>query len=113
MSSKAAGKIAQKQRKLSERSLANLKPFPPGKSGNPGGKAKGPTLLSTIRHLLDAQGGADREAAAEAFVKALKSGSHNHAKTLIEQEEGNAGVTGEIVLRVLFEDKPDRAGTDD
>jgi hypothetical protein len=39
-----------------ERSLANLKPFPPGVLGNPGGRAKG--LQRRVRELVGDDGNA-------------------------------------------------------
>jgi hypothetical protein len=110
--SEGNGKITQKQRKLSERSLANLKPFPPGVSGNPGGKPKGPTLLGEIHAELDARGGKRRKKSASAFVDQMERGSLAHAKEVIEREEGAVPNDGRMRVEVVFVDeRPD--GTDD
>ena len=46
----------EKQREISEgrqRSLANLKPFKPGQTGNPGGRPKGKSLTQRLVELMD------------------------------------------------------------
>lgn len=75
---------------------ANHTSFKPGQSGNPGGKPKGTrSLLRAIRaklveRLKDAEEGEEDgyDRAAGAFVAALLNGSFQHAKELIEREEG-------------------------
>lgn len=83
-------KISQKQRKTSEKSLANLKPFQPGQSGNPGGRPKGRTVYKTVRELLYERAGGEEalEAIAEGYIDAMKRGSFPHLKEFIDREEG-------------------------
>jgi hypothetical protein len=82
------GKITEKHRRVSAKSLANLKPWPKGYCPNPGGKPSGPTLLAEIRELLRGKGGKERKEAARAFVAQLKRGSIAHAKEIIDREDG-------------------------
>ena len=43
----------EKQRKNREISNANLIPFKPGESGNPGGKPEGKSITAELRKLID------------------------------------------------------------
>lgn len=65
-----------------------LKPFafPPGQSGNPGGRPKGKTVMSAIREILEDD--AEREAVARAYVDQMKGGAFQHLKEVIDREEG-------------------------
>lgn len=100
--SEGNGKITEKQRGFNDRSLANLKPFPKGVSGNPGGRRKGPTLMSAILDELDAKGGKARKESAKAHVAQMKRGSIAHAKEVIQHEEGSAPPDGQMRVVVVF-----------
>jgi hypothetical protein len=85
------------------------KGFMPGKSGNPLGRAKGPTLMTLIRKRLKKpiQGGTDLKGVADAFIAAMASGSFQHLKEYIDREEGKvpdriAGPDGgDLAVKVL------------
>ena len=49
--SQKSREVIQEQREVKEKRLANLRPFAPGQSGNPGGKPKGETASSMIREI--------------------------------------------------------------
>jgi len=100
--------VSGKQRKINERSLANLRQFPPGVSGNPNGRPKGRTLLEAIRDHL-AKGG-NLDASALAFVKELKRGSAKHAKEILDREEG--APDQHLTIEVIYRDRPSDAVSD-
>lgn len=104
--SEGNGKFTGKQRRINDRSLANLRPFPKGVSGNPSGRPQGPTLLTEIRDLLNGRGGKDRKAAAKAFIAQLKRGSIAHAKEVIEREEGKTPDDGKLVVEFVMREAP-------
>lgn len=62
--------------------------FKPGRSGNPGGRPKGPSLLAVILRRLREKGehGTLLDDAAKAYVDQLLAGSLPHAKLIIELE---------------------------
>lgn len=78
------------------------KGFLPGQSGNPGGRRKGPTLMSAILEELDAKGGRARKESAKAHVAQMKRGSIAHAKEVIQHEEGSAPPDGQMKVIVVF-----------
>lgn len=45
--------MTEQQKSLREKRIANLRPFQPGQSGNPGGKRKGPNVTDWMRKHLD------------------------------------------------------------
>ena len=67
--------------------MSNLRPFAKGRSGNPGGRPKGPSLFTTIRQMLK-KSPKDVEAVARAYIDAMKAGSFPHLKEFIEREDG-------------------------
>jgi len=94
--------ITTKQRKISEKSLANLKPFKPGQSGNPKGRAKkSETITSILKDVLFSKDGSSKtpaELIAESMVELAK---HNDkrgyvpiVKEILDRTEGK--VKGEI-----------------
>lgn len=73
------------------------------KPGNPGskGRPRGPTLYGVVQELLNEKDGKRRRKAGEAFLDALESGSYQHAKELIEREEGSVPANGNV--RIIIE----------
>jgi hypothetical protein len=88
-------------------SLANLKKYKPGESGNPAGKPVGTTSLSDkLRKLLNEN--PDRsQAIVEAGVRAAEAGDFQFWKYLFDRLEGtpaqtnNLNVTGELHMKVI------------
>jgi len=61
-------------RRVSAESLANLakgKPFPPGVSGNPGGKSKSPGVNALVDLVLESLGQEDKLAEIRQTIKAM------------------------------------------
>ncbi len=60
------------QRRITEKQLANLKPFKPGQSGNPAGRPKKALLSDALRRqLAEAVQGAPEKTIAEHIARAL------------------------------------------
>jgi hypothetical protein len=87
----------EKQRKSSEtrkRSLANLKPFEKGQSGNPAGRPKSITLSEAYRRQLsqpfpdDSQGRTYAEVIAERACLAASGGDVGAAREIADRTEG-------------------------
>lgn len=103
-------KLTAKQRKNSEaraRSLANLKPFQKGVSGNPAGRPKSVTLSEAYRQQLAAQQteGADASTYAEVIAKMVcegaAKGNVNAARELADRTEGKPKQALDVDLRVF------------
>lgn len=101
------------------RSLANLKPFEPGKSGNPAGRPKSITFSEACRKALaEIEDEATQETVAEALAKAAireaKAGSAQHLKEINDRVEGKVtqpiDVGGEIAFRVVYSDEVKSGG---
>ncbi len=81
------------------RSLANLKPFKPGQSGNPKGRPKSITMSEAYRRELakvdpnDAQGRAFAEVLAEQMIIKARSGDVQAIKEITDRTEGKAKQT--------------------
>lgn len=78
----------------------------PGQSGNLKGRPKGKTLLEAIRTELAKRSengkGIKMEDAARAYVDAMLGGSFNHAKEVIEREDGS--VPEDVLIEVRYVD---------
>ena len=96
-----------------ERSLANLKPFKPGQSGNPGGRPKGIVARSARRHLrmevasgvrqvdcmVDAQiQKAIADADTAAFI-ALRDTADGRPRSNDDGDSGN--ITSQIIIEIV------------
>ncbi|HYE21210.1 MAG TPA: DUF5681 domain-containing protein [Tepidisphaeraceae bacterium] len=100
----------QNHRKITDKSLANLRPpFPKGKSGNPGGRPKGESLTATLRRVLeevdpkhpDATMG---ERLVRMVVKHAKRGNAAIIKEIIERVDGKIPDKLEVETRVMIVD---------
>jgi hypothetical protein len=82
----------EEQRKISEASLANLKPFQPGQSGNPGGRPKGRSLTALLRDRLDevdeATGKTIAQLVVEGWLNAARDGNVPAIKEALDRTEG-------------------------
>ena len=82
---------SQKKRSSSERSLANLKPFQPGRSGNVAGRPKGRTLSEVLRYFLEQPietGQTMAEAIAAAILAKARKGDVKAAAFVRDTAEG-------------------------
>jgi hypothetical protein len=81
--------LAQKQWGISDtrrRSLANLKPFPKGVSGNPGGRPKGQSLTAELRR--QALEGNTTEEIARVVIKGALAGKIDFLRLLFDRVDG-------------------------
>ncbi len=84
------GKTEDK-RTARDRSNANLKPFPPGVSGNPSGREKGSlSIMKVIREILNNEkSGAKRtKKISEVMLKAAEDGDYRFFKELLDRIDG-------------------------
>ena len=88
-------------------SLANLKPFAPGQSGNPKGRPKSITLSEALRHELAKEhpDGQDGETYAEKIAavlcKTAAEGNVNAAKEIADRTEGKPRQAVDIDMSVM------------
>lgn len=68
-----------------ERSNANLKPFPKGRSGNPKGRAPGKSMKRLLRDVAESQ----KRAVIETMYELAKGGDVRAAEWIAKHEEGN------------------------
>ncbi len=100
--SKAAKKkVSQNRGKISERSLANLKPFKPGQSGNPGGRPKRDLAAEIAQAIFEG----NAEAIAKAMLKSLKRGNPKTFSAMAERAYGKVAQHVEIGGEVSHEMK--------
>lgn len=97
--------LTEGQRTNRERSNANLKPYKPGESGNPGGMRKGESLTARLRKILDSEyqdGKTARECIVDTIVKELLDPSGKYGfntpllKEIWERVEGKVTTPIEI-----------------
>jgi Family of unknown function (DUF5681) len=72
------------QRKKNPRSLANLKPFVAGRSGNPGGKSKA-LLTAVLRERLTEQ---DAAQISDVLIAQAKAGNLKAVELILDRLEG-------------------------
>jgi hypothetical protein len=96
--------------------VANLRPFPPGVSGNPGGRRKGTSLTRRLNAILDRTefdgeplpaGRCVADLVAEAIVREAIAGRFPFAKGICDRLEGKVAdrLAGPVGGRLL--DRPD------
>jgi hypothetical protein len=89
------------------RSLANLKPFKPGRSGNPSGRPKSITLSEALRHELakahpeSKDGETYAEKIAGVLCKAAAEGNVNAAKEIADRTEGKPRQAIDVDMSVM------------
>lgn len=85
-------KTTEEQRKNSGAGRANLRPFKPGQSGNPGGRPKGKSLTALLRERLDevdeATGKTIAQLVVEGWVNAARDGNVPAIKEALDRTEG-------------------------
>ena len=97
----------RKNREGRKRSLANLKPFRKGQSGNPKGRPKSITLSEALRHELAKENpkGKDGETYAERIAavlcQAAVGGNVNAAKEIADRTEGKPRQALEVDMSVM------------
>lgn len=108
--SKNKNQVTDKQRANSEgrkRSLANLKPFRKGVSGNPNGRPKTITLSEAYRQTLAAQMPDDAssrtyaQAIAEMVIDAAVKGNVAAARELADRTEGKPKQAIDVTANIL------------
>lgn len=83
--------MSVKQRRMSDKSLANLKPFKPGQSGNPKGRPPGMRLSNLYRAELEKTGPDGRtmgEVIAEKIVTMACNGDLGAMREIVDRLEG-------------------------
>lgn len=95
-------KKPERKRKVSPKSLANLRTFKPGQSGNPGGKPKSKILTDSLRLCLDekdAKGITNAEKLARALVDRALTGDVSAYREIADRIEGKSPLEADV--RVL------------
>ena len=80
--------LSQEQRTSRAISNANLKPYQPGESGNPGGRQKGESITAQLRKLLnetDREGKSNAEKIAELLIREAQKPNSRHLAALIKE----------------------------
>jgi hypothetical protein len=101
-------------KKVHPNSLANLKMWQPGESGNPAGKPPGTTLTKKLRDIVEKNEGEVADALVRAAVKAALKGDFRFWQEIINRVEGKvadrvAGPDGNdltITQRIILDEAP-------
>jgi hypothetical protein len=75
-------------KKVHPNSLANLKMWQPGESGNPAGKPPGTTLTKRLRDIVEKNEGEVADALVKAAVKAALKGDFRFWQEIINRVDG-------------------------
>ena len=80
---------------------ANLKPFQPGQSGNPGGRPKGRSITSILREKLaepakGKRGKTKAEAIADVVIEQALAGDPRFLREILERTEGKVTQTIQV-----------------
>lgn len=86
-----AEKLQRKKRKTSEKSLANLKPFQKGKSGNPNGKEKGTLNRSTLLKKWLAVEGENGTVEDDVILALIREATKGNVKAIQEIQDSVYG----------------------
>ena len=94
---------------VSERSLANLRPWQPGQSGNPGGGPRSRNLLKALRNAVEADydGVSGAEMIASKLLELVQDGNVHAIREINDRLEGKplqANINVSIDERVLAMD---------
>jgi hypothetical protein len=79
------------------RSLANLKPWAKGTSGNPGGRPKGQSITAALRRLVEQGDTAERLAAV--LIKNGLEGDIHHLRAILDRLDGDVRKNMDITLQ--------------
>ena len=94
---------------VDERSLANLRPWQPGQSGNPGGGPRSRNLLKALRNAVEADydGVSGAEMIASKLLELVQDGKVHAIREINDRLEGNplqASINLNVDERVLAMD---------
>ena len=91
------GKLTDKQRSNREASNANLVPFKPGQSGNPGGRPAGKSITAELRKLIDSGTNAqDMALILYEMAKRMSPAQLSAFKELLDRTDGKVPDTHKI-----------------
>lgn len=102
------------KRKPHPNSLANLKRFEPGETGNPAGRPKGTSLTDKLREIIDRNDGEVADALVKAAVKAALKGDFRFWQEIMNRVDGKvadrvAGPDGgpvTVTQRIVLDEPP-------
>jgi len=107
------GELIEKQRTNREISNANLIPYVPGQSGNPGGKHEGKSITAELRKLIDK--GTNAEDTAQILYDIARKGSRAQMealKELLNRTDGKVPDThkieSDVPINIVYKQVGDR-----